>query len=405
MIAVAQFVQEADQWLRAHRPVRPPPQTLEWGRGSDEVSLFHDLTFEEERAHIDAHRAWQQTKSDAGYGSIDWPVEFGGGGLSGAHAAAFRRLEAGYETPPSHEAIGITMNLIAPTILTVGTEAQKQRYIGPMRRLDEMWCQLFSEPDAGSDLAGLTTRAERDGNQWVLNGQKVWTSGAQYADHGYCLARTHPDAPKHRGITAFVFPMNTPGIEVRPLRQMTGGSSFNEVFLAEVRIPDDQRLGDVDAGWSVALTTLGFERSAASSGGGGRGPSLSDRLRLLARHLDSHEDPLIRQVLADLYARERLLAWTNRRSAAATKANGVPGPEGSVGKLLWTESLRTGSEAASTILGPRLAADTGEWGTFAFADLVNGAPGYRVAGGSDEIQRNIIAERVLGLPKEPKTAR
>ncbi|HET7735785.1 MAG TPA: acyl-CoA dehydrogenase family protein [Nocardioidaceae bacterium] len=405
MISVDQFTIDAEAWLRANADPRPPARELVWGEGSDDVSLFHDLSFEEERAYIDAHRDWQRAKSDAGYGSIDWPVEHGGAGLGRAHATAFRRLEAGFQTPPSHEAIGITMNLIAPTILTVGTEEQRQRYLRPMRRLDEMWCQLFSEPGAGSDLAGLSTRAERDGDEWVLDGQKVWTSGAQYADHGYCLARTDPTAPKHKGLTAFLFPMDTPGVDVRPLRQMTGGSSFNEVFLTGVRVPDNQRLGDVGAGWSVAITTLGFER-AASSGGGGGGPSMSDRLALLARHLGVDHDPRIRQRVVDVHARERMLSWTNRRSAATAKANGgVPGPEGSLGKLLWTESLRAASNTATAILGPRLIADTGEWGTFAFSSFVTGAPGYRIAGGSDEIQRNIISERVLGLPKEPSQHR
>lgn len=396
------FEEQALSWLEAHAKRRPPPKELVWGDGSDDVSLFHDLTFAAEKAHIDAHRAWQRTKSDAGYGSIDWPEAFGGAGLSRKHATTFRRLESAFDTPPSHEAIGITMNLIAPTILSVGTDQQKKRYLRPMRRLDEMWCQLFSESEAGSDLAGLSTRATRDGDEWVLDGQKVWTSGAQYADHGYCLARTDPDAPKHRGITAFVFPMDTPGVEVRPLRQMTGGSSFNEVFLTGVRVPDEQRLGEVNDGWSVAITTLGFERAASSGGGGSGGPTMSDRLILLAKHLQVDDDPRVRQRLADVHARERLLSWTNRRSAATAKANGgVPGPEGSLGKLLWTESLRAASDTASTLLGPRLAADTGEWGTFAFTSFVNGTSGYRIAGGSDEIQRNIISERVLGLPKEP----
>jgi alkylation response protein AidB-like acyl-CoA dehydrogenase len=271
-----------------------------------------------------------------------------------------------------------------------------------MRRLDEMWCQLFSEPGAGSDLAGLSMKATRDGDEWVLDGQKVWTSGAQYADFGVCLARTDPDAPKHAGITAFLVPIDAPGVDVRPLRQMSGGSSFNEVFLTGVRLADDQRLGDVGAGWSVAITTLGFERSA-SGGGGGGGHSMSTRLRLMAEHFGVADDPRIRQRLVDLFACERILAWTNRRSAAAAKASGgVPGPEGSTGKLMWTSNLQVASATASAILGPRLVADTGEWGTFAFASFVNGAPGYRIAGGSDEIQRNIIAERVLGLPKDPR---
>lgn len=400
MIPIEDFAAEARSWLEATAERRESAQTLVWGQGSDDVALFHDLSRDQEQAHIDAYRDWQRVKSDAGYGSIDWPVEYGGTGLTPRHAAAFRRIERDYETPPTHEAIGITLNLIAPTILTLGVEEQKQRFLAPMRRLDEMWCQLFSEPGAGSDLAGVQTRAVRDGDDWVIDGQKVWTSGAQYADFGYCLARTDPQAPKHHGLTAFVFPMDAAGVEVRPLRQMTGGSSFNEVFLTGLRVADDQRLGDIGSGWSVALATLGFER-AASSGGGGSGPTMSDRLGLLARHLGIDADPVVRQRLAAIYAHERMRAWTTKRTVANMRA-GVPGPEGSIGKLLWTENNRRISDAASSMLGPLLVADTGAWGTYAFADFVLGAPGYRIAGGSDEIQRNIIAERVLGLPREPR---
>jgi alkylation response protein AidB-like acyl-CoA dehydrogenase len=395
---ITTFTREARAWLMEHAPLREALEPTRWGEGSDSVALFHNLSADDERAHLDAARAWQRQKSDAGYGSLTWPVEYGGGGLPFAYEAAFRREEARFGTPKGHEAISITLELIAPTILTLGTAAQKDRYLRAMRRTDEMWCQLFSEPGAGSDLASLSCRANPDGGQWRLNGQKVWTSGAQYADFGYVLCRTDPAAPKHQGITAFLIPMDVPGIEVRPLRQMSGGASFNEVFLTDVVVSDDARLGDVNEGWRVALTTLGFERAARSGGTGGA--DMFGRLLDLARHLGRTDDPLVRQRLASVYVHGRLRSMNRRRASDRLRAGGVPGPEGSISKLMLTQGLQEVADTAAVLLGPCLAADTGEWGTYAWSEFLNGVPGFRIAGGSDEIQRNIIAERSLGLPRE-----
>ena len=236
-----EWLQDAERWLDGMVERRRPRADLVWGEGSDSVALFKNLTADQERAHVDAVRDWQRQKSDAGYGSVSWPVAVGGAGLPRPYELAFDRLESLYDTPEGHESVGITLDLIGPTILTCGTPEQQARYLAPLRRTDEMWCQLFSEPGAGSDLAGLQTRADRDGGEWVLNGQKVWTSGAQFADFGYIQARSDPAAPKHAGLTAFLIPMHAPGVEVRPLRQMSGGSSFNEVFLTDVRVPDSAR--------------------------------------------------------------------------------------------------------------------------------------------------------------------
>jgi alkylation response protein AidB-like acyl-CoA dehydrogenase len=396
---LATFTGEARAWLSDHAPAREVREPSRWGEGSDSMALFHNLSAEEERAHLAAARQWQRQKSAAGYGSITWPAEYGGAGLPPAYDAAFRREEARFETPKGHEAISITLELIAPTILAVGTTEQKDRYLEAMRRTDEMWCQLFSEPGAGSDLASLSCRAIADAGRWILNGQKVWTSGAQYADHGYILCRTDPAAPKHRGITAFLIPMDTPGIEVRPLRQMSGGASFNEVFLTDAVVPDTARLGDVHEGWRVALTTLGFERAARSGGTGGA--DMFGRLLDLARHLGRTDDPLVRQRLASVYVHGRLRSMNRRRAGARLRAGGVPGPEGSISKLMLTQGLQEVADTAALLLGPRLGADSGEWGTYAWSEFVKGVPGFRIAGGSDEIQRNIIAERALGLPREP----
>jgi alkylation response protein AidB-like acyl-CoA dehydrogenase len=276
----------------------------------------------------------------------------------------------------------------------------KDRYLRAMHRGDIVGCQLFSEPAAGSDLASLQTRAERDGDEWRVNGQKVWTSGAQYADIGEIICRTDPDAPKHKGLTGFVVDMHAPGIEVRPLRQMTGGASFNEVFFTDVRIPDDHRLGDVNQGWSVALTTLMNERASIGGGGGG-GTVGSVRLVELLRHFGKQTDPVLRQKLADVYINAQVAKFTNLRAMAKIKAGGLPGPEMSIAKLSLTNNMTRVANLLSLALGPRLIADSGEWGTFAWSELVLGIPGMRVAGGTDEIMRNIVGERVLGLPKEP----
>ena len=391
---IGAYVATARSWLAAR--LKPAPAELTgWGEGSDDVSVFHALTFEEEKALLDGAMAWQQEKFDAGYGAITWPAEFGGAGLDSEHERAFRRVEATFDVPAGHETFSVTTGLVAPTIRLFGTAAQQERFVRRFLRADELCCQLFSEPGAGSDLAGLATHARRDGDEWVISGQKVWSSGAQFSGWGELIARTDPGVPKHAGLTAFLLPLDAPGVEVRPIRQMSGGSSFNEVFLTDVRIPDALRLGAIGQGWKVALTTLGFERGGS---GGGRPVGGSwHRLLGLARWLDATGDPLIRQKLASVYIRMRLRAMNAERAASSAALGQPPGPEGSIGKLMWVQGLAEISDVASSLLGPRLTADTGEWGTYAWNAHLLGAPGYRIAGGSDEIQRNIIAERVLGL--------
>ena len=397
---IGEYAEKAEAWLSEHAERRAPQGELQWGVGADSVAVFSNMSIEQERACIEELRAWQRLKSDAGYGSISWPVEFGGAGLPRAYEREFSRLERMFVTPPPHEAVTISLNIEAPTILELGSTAQKQRWLASLRRTDELCCQLFSEPSAGSDLGSISLRAERDGDAWVVNGQKVWTSGAQHADVGYLIARTDTTAPRQTALTAFLVDMRSPGVEVRPLRQMSGGSSFNEVFFTDVRIPDDDRVGDVGAGWRAMMTTLGFERAART--GGTAGPDLFGRLLLLARHLGRERDPVVRQLLADVYVERTVRSLTARRAAAGSAAGRVPGPEGSLAKLASSNWLQQMSHAASVLLGPRLAADTGEWGTYAWAELVNGAPGMRIGGGTDEIQRNTLAERFLGLPREPR---
>jgi alkylation response protein AidB-like acyl-CoA dehydrogenase len=399
--SVESFAAAARSWLAERLPLVGPEQ-LAWGEGSDDVSVFHRLSFTDEKALLERAMAWQQEKYDAGYGAISWPAEFGGAGLTVAHEQAFNEAESDFAVPEGHETFAVTTHLVAPTIRIFGTPEQQTRFVRRFLRAEELCCQLFSEPGAGSDLAGLATRAVRDSTEWILNGQKVWSSGAQFAGWGELIARSDPAVPKHAGMTAFVIPLDAPGVQIRPIRQMSGGSSFNEVFLSDVRIPDDLRLGAVGQGWRVALTTLGFERG----GSGNRGVGGSwERLLGLARWLGRTGDPLVRQQLASVYIHQQIRRMNAARIAAATAGGQPPGAEGSIGKLLWVAGMTEIGQVAASLLGPRLIADTGEWGTYAWNDHVLGAPGYRIAGGSDEIQRTIIAERVLGLPGDVRTDR
>ena len=373
-----------------------------WGQGSDDVAVFNNISHDEEAARLRACQEWQRRKFDAGYAMLNWPEELGGRGLPNSFVRAYNTEESRFVVPSAGELPPTSMGLIASTIGAYGTDEQKQRWIAPIMRQDIYGCQLFSEPSAGSDLASVTTRAVKDGDEWVLNGQKVWTSGAMFAQWGLAITRHDFDVPKHKGLTAFMVPFDAPGVEVRPIKQMSGGANFNEVFLTDVHLPDSLRLGPVGEGWRVALTCLGFERDHSTGGGGGHVGGGYRQVAAAASHFGLTDDPRVRQMLADLYIHHRVAQFTNRRSAASIKAGQTPGPEGSLGKLMWTANMTRVSDAISQVLGPRLVADTGEWGTFAWSEHVLGAPGYRIAGGSDEIQRNIIGERVLGLTAEPR---
>ncbi|MEZ5383452.1 MAG: acyl-CoA dehydrogenase family protein [Microthrixaceae bacterium] len=400
---IEEFRQEAADFLDANAERRPPSAEFVWGDGSDDVALFEEMDRDTEARQLAESKAWLAARGDAGLSWITGPTELGGRGLSRAHEAAYRSLEAGYRVP-NMSFFGIGLGMVAPTILAHGSDDVKQRYLPAMYRGDLVGCQLFSEPGAGSDLAGLQMRAERDGDEWLLTGQKVWTSGAHYSDLGEVICRTDADQPKHRGLTGFVVDMHAPGVEIRPLRQMTGGAAFNEVFFENVRVPDDHRVGDVNQGWTVALTTLMNERASIGGGGGGGGGMglvSSTRLTQMMRHFGVENDPVVRNELARLHTGFQVARLTSQRAMAKVRAGGLPGPEMSIGKLALTANLTATAEFVASVLGPRLIADTGEWGTYAWSKFVTGTPGMRIAGGSDETLRNIVAERVLGLPKEP----
>jgi acyl-CoA dehydrogenase len=394
-----QFRADARAFLETNAELRQDVK-LAWGEGSDSVNLLTEKTPEEEQAELAEAKAWKAKEYDAGFSFITGPARYGGRELPGAFARTYEALKAGFRTP-SESPFSIGLGMVAPTILAHATEDVKQRYLKKLWRGDIVACQLFSEPVAGSDLAGLQTRAVKDGDEWIVNGQKVWTSGAQFSEIGEIICRTDPDLPKHKGLTGFVVDMHAPGVEVRPLRQMTGGASFNEVFFTDVRIPDTHRLGDVNGGWTVALTTLMNERASIGGGGGGTGAMGTSTLIDLLRHQGKAEDPVLRQKLVDIYVHSQVAKFTNQRAMDKIKAGQLPGPEMSIAKLALTQNYSRIADFVSLALGPKLAANTGEWGTFAWADVVLGTPGMRIAGGTDEIMRNIVGERVLGLPKEP----
>ena len=402
------FRAEARRWLEANAERRTDTVPVAddeplWGEGAFEVAVFHNLPHDEEQRRLTASRQWQHKKFDAGYAMLNWPAALGGRGLSGSYLRAYNQEESKFVTPSSGELPPTSMGLIAPTVGVYGTPEQKARFIEPLMRMDILGCQLFSEPSAGSDLASVSTKAVRDGDEWILNGQKVWTSGAIFADWGLAITRHDPTLAKHKGLTAFLVPFSAPGVEVRPIKQMSGGSNFNECFMTDVRLSDaEHRLGEIGDGWRVALTCLGFERDHSGGGGGGAVGGGFKQLLALARWLGRTDEPIVRQALVVSFTKSRVAQYTNRRAAAALKAGQTPGPEGSLGKLMWTEGMTNTSEVASLLLGARLTADTGEWGTYGWGQHVLGAPGYRIAGGSDEIQRNIIGERVLGLSAEPR---
>ncbi len=351
-----------------------------------------------------AGKAWQRRKAEAGYAQITWPKEWGGAGGTPIQSVIFGQEEAKFPVQYGYFTIGLGM--CVPTVMAFADADTKKRFVGPALRGEEIWSQLFSEPAGGSDVAAIRTRAVRDGDDWLVNGQKVWTSGAHYSDYGIVLVRTNPDVPKHKGLTMFWLDLKSPGVEIRPIHQMSGGSNFNEVYFTDVRIPDAQRLGAVDDGWKVALVTLMNERLAV---GGASGASPKEILAL-AKDLDAADGPLIkdsafRQRLADWYVQSEGLKNTRMRTMTALSRGQTPGPESSIGKIIAANVLQDLGNAAveaedqyGIINDPALLPLKG-----LFQGAVMNAPGLRIAGGTDEILKNIIAERVLGLPGEIRT--
>jgi alkylation response protein AidB-like acyl-CoA dehydrogenase len=357
-----------------------------------------EIDDDRDRRFVEASRRWQRCKHDHGFAGLSWPVEFGGRGLRGTFEALFAEEEGPVGLLSGVFSVGIGM--VGPTIIAHGSDEQRASFLEPMLRGEQVWCQLFSEPDAGSDLASLSTAAVRDGDEWVVRGQKVWTSHAHLADWGILLARTDPAASKHAGITCFLLDMTSPGIEVRPLRQATGSAEFNEVFLDDVRIAGDRMLGPVNEGWRVAMTTLTSER--ASIAGNVRIIARDEVMALARRYRRTGEGP-VRQRLADLHSRVQIMTWLGYRARTAVTRGEEPGPETSVMKLAMSQHLAATSDLILELQGPMGLLDHGDaegGGTWQGYFLFQWAS--RIGGGTDQVQRNVIGERVLGLPKEPR---
>jgi alkylation response protein AidB-like acyl-CoA dehydrogenase len=368
-----------------------------------EVRAFLERHRGEAGADPVAAKAWQARLYDAGFVGVTWPVEAGGRGGTPMRQAIIDQELARLDLPALINMIGIGM--CGPTVIVHGSDDQKRRYLKRLLRADDIWCQLFSEPAAGSDLAGLRTRAVRDGGDWRVSGQKVWTTRAHLADYGILLTRTDPDVPKHRGLTMFVVDMKAPGVTVRPLRQMSGGADFNEVFFDDVVIPDAERLGDVGDGWRVALTTLMSERLSLGGGGTGIGPRAETVARHVAEHLDAlppDRQVLARQELGRAYVAALGARYTGYRQLSKLSRGDLPGPEASAGKLSGTRSARALADLAVRVLGDDARVATTRDGSGFWQTLQAGLPGIAIAGGTDQVLRNIIGERVLGLPAEPR---
>ncbi len=378
-------------FLGAHAELKPEKMDLGqsfWARSR---------TPEEEQAHDHAARAWQRTKYDEGWAGLTWPVAFGGQGLSSHFAGIFAQEEARYDVPQGQFAQSIGM--AGPTIIVHGTDEQKARYLSPMLTGEETWCQLFSEPGAGSDLAGLRTSGLVDGDEMIVNGQKVWTSNAGESAHAMLLVRTDVDQPKHRGITYLVLDMSTPGIDIRPLKQPTGRSEFNEVFLDDVRVPMANVIGEVNAGWGPILTTLTNERTGIAGQS-----SMVPELIALARTFGRADDPVIRQELARLYAVAKTITFLGYRVRTAASRGEMPGPESSVLKLANSRRIEMMGDLSMAIMGANatLYGDDAEMGGFWQNSSFLGQWMSRIGGGTDQVQRNIMGENVLGLPQEPR---
>ncbi len=379
----ARFREEASAWLAENAPTDDAFRAL---------------------SPLEQAKVWQKRKYDAGWACIGWAPEFGGRGASAIEEVIWGQEESQYDLPANFFLIG--QGMIGPTLMAWASDQDKARLLPPLASGEEVWCQLFSEPAGGSDLAALRTRAERDGDDWVINGQKIWTSGAHYSDYGVIVVRTDPTVPKHKGLSYFYVDMKAPGVEIKPIKQLTGDSDFNEVYFTDVRVSDSQRLGEVGQGWQVSLTTLMNERAAIGGSFGQMDVSLAMSVAAEVE-IDGQpalEDAAVRARIADWYVQEAGLKYTGYRSLTALSRGALPGPENSIGKLVGAPKMQAMSsylmdllDASGAIADEALAAKAG-----IIQRAYMGAPGLRIAGGTDEIMANIIAERVLGLPQEPR---
>ncbi len=376
----AEFRAEAHAFLSQHLKPKTPGALRSGGRAD----------------FLDRAKAWQKTKAEGGFAQITWPREMGGRGGTVMQQVIWGQEEAKFDAPTGPFAIGLGM--CVPTVIAFGSDEHKKRYVEKALMGEEIWCQLFSEPAAGSDVAGLKTKAVKDGDEWVINGQKVWTSGAHYSDYGILLVRTDPNVPKHKGLTMFIVDMKQKGVDVRPIHQASGGKEFNEVYFTDVRIPDSDRLGEPGMGWKVALVTLMNERLAV---GGSPGPDWKEIMDY-ARSAGTISDQAFRAKLADWYVAAQGYKLTKFRTQTALSRGETPGPENAIGKIINANHLQDICNSAIEMQDHYgLIVDKDEAPADAvFQESFLWAPGLRIAGGTDEILKNIIAERVLGLPQD-----
>jgi alkylation response protein AidB-like acyl-CoA dehydrogenase len=387
----AEFRALARKWIEANRP----------------DDLMRDLASAEEikdrdqrtAALLRAAKAWQKKKAEGGFACLTWPKEYGGRSATPIQRVIWDQEEGKYGALSGPFAIG--QGMCGPTVMAYATEEQKRRYLPPLASGEEVWCQLFSEPAGGSDLAGLRTKAEKDGDDWIINGQKIWTTGAHFCDYGILITRTDPTLPKHKGLTMFFLDMKSPGVEVRPIKQASGHSGFNEVYFTNVRIPDSQRLGKVNDGWNVSLTTLMNERFSIGARLATGVPEFFDFASSvkMADGTPAIDDKAVRENLATWAARANGLKYTAYRAISSLSRGERPGPENSIGKLVAAPMMQDIAMYALELQGQMGAVardDASPAGKL--YQMLYGAIGMRIAGGTDEVMRNIIAERVLGLP-------
>ncbi|MDQ8732275.1 acyl-CoA dehydrogenase [Bradyrhizobium sp. LHD-71] len=386
----AKFRSEVRSWIAANAPKELESELKEASLGRIKLKSGDVLQLSKE---------WQKKKAKGGWACLQWPKEYGGRGSTPIERVIWQQEEGIYNKLGAPFLIG--QGMCGPVLMTYANDDVKKRYLPPLASGDEIWCQLFSEPSAGSDVAGLRTRAEKDGNDWIVNGQKIWTSGAHYSDYGLLVVRTDPNVPKHQGLSMFFLDMKSPGVEIRPIKQASGASEFNEVYFTNVRIPDKQRLGNVGEGWNVALTTLMNERYAIGSGVATGFPEIFDYCNsLMTEDGPAIDDRAVRSKLATWATRTSGLKYTTYRTISALSRGERPGPENSIGKLVAGSMLQEIATFALDLQGAAGVLVDNDQKEVAgqFQKMVLSSPSSRIAGGTDEVMRNIIAERVLGLP-------
>ncbi len=389
---LAAFRAEVREFLDAHAELRHGDDR-DWSRNG--AALDPDVAADYRRRCVE----WQGLLYESGWAGLTWPTAFGGRGLTAAYQIVFNQELARYDATSGF--LTAAMALVGPTLMAHGSPEQQARYVAPLLSGKEAWCQLFSEPGAGSDLAALATRAVRDGDEWVVNGQKVWTSSAQHADFGILITRTDPDVPKHEGLTYFIVDMKSPGVDVRPLVQAQGVAHFNEVFLDDVRIPDSNRVGEVGGGWKVTRTTLRSESSMIS--GAGQATNFGAVLST-CRRLDRTGDPLVRQELAKVFTDEQIMKWMSMRTQTAVMTGRKElALHGSLLKNFFTRALTRRVNLAVDVEGAEgmLWTDAEGEGFWQYQFLNQFAP--KIGGGTEEVHRNNLGEQALGLPREPST--